>query len=173
MTALHHILSYDKTFSLNRDFQELSKAAEKHLGEAGFMVVHESPSSLTLTGPAFYEPTQILGSFSEITLKERGDRVVVSAQFRNDDPKARFRKNAFMGLIALSNIFGFVLFFSEIPSSRPELIPAIMIPVVIVGLVAAFKLRPRHPDNAPEAKRALDQLLTDLAEPSKSSGGNM
>lgn len=166
MQSMVRSITISKTRPLQREFDDLAKSAERVLGDAGFMVTRESPNSLTLSGPPHYDSTQALSAFSKMVLQKRGQQLTLTAEFRSDhSPSARWNKNAFIGLIALSNILGLAIFLSDIPASQPELLPLIIIPIVVLGLIVAFKLRPRLPNNAPEAKLALDQVLDKVTAP--------
>ncbi|MDF1662341.1 MAG: hypothetical protein P1V97_11245 [Planctomycetota bacterium] len=169
MKSIHHpLISFQKCL-LERDFSELARSAEHILGESGFMVTKESARELRLVGPPYFNEEKILSSFAKISFKQNGQDLHITAEFRSDhSPLARWRKQAFMGLIGLSNVLALVLFFSGIPSRQPELLPVITIPIVFFGLIAGFKLRPRKPDNAPEANLALDNFLDEISFPKQS-----
>lgn len=130
--------------------------------DAGYMVLYEGQSELTLTGPAHFNPGSLLSSFSLVRIEKRGSKLIVCADYRSDDARSRWRKGAFLGLILVANLTAVLIVALGIPSTHPELLPAIMIPVVILGLIAAFQLRPRPPEHKEEAEAALNAVLDQL-----------
>lgn len=162
MKSMFRPITYRVTRSSEQEFSKLARSMEAALTDAGYMVLYEGQSELTLTGPAHFSPDSVLSSFSQVKVEKRGSKLVVSADYRSDDARSRWRKNAFLGLILVANLSAVLIVALGIPSTHPELLPAIMIPIVILGLIAAFQLRPRPPVHKEEAEAALKAVLDQL-----------
>lgn len=166
MKAIFLPISITKRRFSKRQFDELSKAAEGLLSPSGFKVTHESSNELTLEGPLRANPKHFLSCFTRLFLSKRGKQVQLIAQLRRDQSiLALWRRYSFIGLLFLSNLLAMVLVSIGIPGSNPEVLPVIMIPISILGLIAAVQLRAQPSTITRAAGFDLDHFLHQIIDP--------